>query len=164
MSPGPQPPNGRPPEKGQLPAVPHPDLTGDPVPEWTDPADFRLSDFGEGYCRVCRFVLGLREDGTLSIHHRAAGTAAATRCGGSGMKPGPRIPKTSRKNAFSTIPKYVTCPFCLTRVTIRFDWRISVHEEPNRWPRLSKTCRGSNTDSRRPPVEGAPESNERGEG
>lgn len=92
---------------------------------------FTLSDFGEGYCRVCRFILGLDEKGRLVPHVRGiepAYTSIARKpCDGSGRAPAKVTPITSRKSAFSTLARTERCPECSRQIQIIPPGRWAAH-------------------------------------
>lgn len=77
-----------------------------------------LSEHGEGYCRQCRFVVGLDSAGRLQSHRRGAsmvdryGDAQAPRCSGSYRTPARVTPYMSRKSAFRFEPELAVCPKC----------------------------------------------------
>jgi hypothetical protein len=77
-----------------------------------------LSEHGEGYCRVCRFVVGLDEFGRLQSHRPGSSMddryshQEAPRCKGTGRLPAKITPVTSTKSAFKAEPVKVTCHVC----------------------------------------------------
>jgi len=77
-----------------------------------------LSEFGEGYCRVCHFVVGLVEDGRLIFHERGRHSNSIAACDGSGRKPSKVTPYASRLAAFKTKAPLVACPGCGHQVTV----------------------------------------------
>lgn len=72
-----------------------------------------LSQYGEGYCRWCYFVVGLTYRGLLAGHQRGiASYGLAKPCPGSDTKP-PRVtPYSSRKAAFRVKVPDAWCPAC----------------------------------------------------
>lgn len=92
-----------------------------------------LSEFGDGYCRVCHFIVGLGADGLLLTHTRGAHGLAAKygeanpQCEGSGKPPTKLTPLTSRLAAFSTKPRTGTCPTCGQTVVIDASGRWVMH-------------------------------------
>lgn len=90
-----------------------------------------LSPHGEGYCRVCRFVVGLNESGLLDQHARGGhGYLAANPCKGSGKTPPRLTPYSSRLSAFRSTPRKVDCPACGRNVAVLSDGRIQGHPVP----------------------------------
>lgn len=71
-----------------------------------------LSPYGEGYCRVCHFVVGLTYDGKLVGHTRGALLMNAAECKGSGARPPSVTPYGSRKAAFRLSSPDCWCPEC----------------------------------------------------
>lgn len=82
-----------------------------------------LGPFGEGYCRVCRFIEPLDEQGRIAEH----GRAGADRCKGSWKIPPKVTPYSSRLSAFKSAPRKVECPLCAQQVTVLADGRIQGH-------------------------------------
>lgn len=73
-----------------------------------------LSEHGEGYCGVCRFVEGLDFRGRMYRHRRGADLGSQITfeyCKGSGRKPWKRTPYASRKSMFRMIAVGL-CPKC----------------------------------------------------
>lgn len=87
-----------------------------------------LGPFGEGYCRVCRFIEPLDEQGRIAEH----GRAGADRCKGSWKTPPKVTPYFSRLSAFKAAPRKVECPLCAQRVVVLADGRIQGHNMPGR--------------------------------
>src|SRR3546814_4169283 len=78
-----------------------------------------LGPYGEGYCRTCRFVIGLDEQGLLNAHRRGiASYGQASDCAGSGKAPPRLTPYASRAVAFKSAPRRVTCPDCGQQVAL----------------------------------------------
>lgn len=83
-----------------------------------------LSPHGEGYCTVCRFVVGLDADGRISYHERpdpdSSGyhTPARTCCRGTRKVPPKRTPYASEKNRFRTRAAKTECPRCKQQVKV----------------------------------------------
>lgn len=85
-----------------------------------------LSPNGEGYCRYCRFVVGLDDGGLLDRHARGAILLSALAygtepvqppaCKGSGTLPPKITPYRSAKSAFKAVPRKTLCPRCLNEV------------------------------------------------
>lgn len=78
-----------------------------------------LSPFGEGYCRHCRFIVGLGPDGLLDRHCRGRHSrdrygAELEACKGSNRRPVPpqRVPYWSRRSRFRYEPPMARCPRC----------------------------------------------------
>lgn len=78
-----------------------------------------LSPFGEGYCRHCRFIVGLGPDGLMQPHSRGRNLDRASRdrnklCKGSSRRPAPpsRVPYSSRKSRFRYEGPVARCPRC----------------------------------------------------
>lgn len=79
----------------------------------------QLSPHGEGYCKECRFIVGLTEDGRLEPHERGrtlAGSYGRTVvwCPGGDRRPAPksRVPFFSRLSAFRLRSHSAPCPSC----------------------------------------------------
>lgn len=99
-----------------------------------------LGPFGEGYCRVCRFVIGLDEYGLLDPHTRGGhGGLAARPCKGSSRTPPKLTPYSSRLSAFRASPRKLDCPVCGQNVVVLADGRISGHTIPRS---ISTSCKG----------------------
>lgn len=73
-----------------------------------------LGPHGEGYCRVCCFVIGLTARGLLEEHQRGAVDAYGSpqNCKGSSKPPAKVTPYASRKAAFRYTPNKAWCPEC----------------------------------------------------
>lgn len=71
-----------------------------------------LSPYGEGYCRQCRFILGLGPDGRLDHHSRGNVYGQPTVCEGGGRLPAKVTPYASRKSAFRVRIPDDYCPGC----------------------------------------------------
>lgn len=97
-----------------------------------------LSEYGEGYCRHCIFVVGLGPDGMLLTHARSS-QMAPRECKGSQTRPPARTPITSRKVAFRTKAELVQCPVCKRQVPLLSDGRMNGHAES---PANIKYCAG----------------------
>lgn len=76
-----------------------------------------LSPHGEGYCKHCRFIVGLGPDGLMDLHSRgrnvdkySAGYNAP--CRGTGRRPAARVPYWSRRSRFRLTPPVALCPAC----------------------------------------------------
>lgn len=98
-----------------------------------------LSPHGEGYCRACRFVVGLTEDGKMDHHMRGTVTdyghkGVAEMCKGSFKRPAKVTPYAAAKNRFITRLAKVTCHLCGNRVNRRLDGRYGSHNESGRLP------------------------------
>jgi hypothetical protein len=77
------------------------------------PSETLLSPYGEGYCRVCRFVVGLGPSGLLVPHMRGVGVAWEPKpCKGSATVPPKVTPYASRKSAFRVTAPTRWCPTC----------------------------------------------------
>lgn len=84
-----------------------------------------LSEFGEGYCRHCIFVVGLDQDGMLLAHTRGHGGTQV--CKGSVTRPPKLTPYASKKAAFRTKAEMVQCPVCRRQVPLLVDGRMGSH-------------------------------------
>lgn len=78
-----------------------------------------LSEYGEGYCKVCRFIVGLDEKGRLAVHTRGAAVSARwgstpNPCKGSLRRPAPenRVPYRALKSIFRLTPAKGRCLSC----------------------------------------------------
>lgn len=72
-----------------------------------------LSEWGEGYCRWCQFVVGLTHWGKLATHYRGRGLRYEDKlCPGSLKAPAKRTPYSSRTAAFRVTPRQVWCEAC----------------------------------------------------
>lgn len=78
-----------------------------------------LSPYGEGYCKVCRFIVGLGPDGLMDRHSRGRNLDRYSSnhnkpCKGSGRRPAPasRVPYWSRRSRFRYEAPVVRCPHC----------------------------------------------------
>lgn len=98
-----------------------------------------LSPHGEGYCRKCRFVIGLDERGMIDAHSRGQGFIGVLPCGGGGACPPKLTPYSSRKSAFTSTAPVGTCPECQQGVTLRGDGRLTPHENAD----STALCRGA---------------------
>lgn len=85
-----------------------------------------LSPFGEGYCRHCRFIIGLGPDGLLEEHRPGSSakrqeiwSESPAPCPGWGTRPGRRVPKESRNAAFTTKAERRICATCSREVPVR---------------------------------------------
>ncbi len=113
-------------------------MTGSEVPR---PPSI-LSPHGEGYCRHCRFVVGLGADGLMDTHqyNRGLATGDMKPCKGSGKVP-PRItPYAAELNKFKATARKVVCPTCEQTVTVGWMNQVSRHEVKG-WTR--EMCKGS---------------------
>lgn len=93
-----------------------------------------LSPYGEGYCRVCRFIVGLDENSLLDHHVRGTVTdyghkGVAEMCKGSFKRPAKVTPYYAAKNRFLTRLSKVTCHLCGNRVNRRLDDRYASHSQ-----------------------------------
>jgi len=84
-----------------------------------------LSPYGEGYCRHCRFMVGLQANGLLDVHYRGRHShdrygAELKPCTGSDRQPAPayRVPYWSRKSRFRYEPPVAECPVCRRSVRV----------------------------------------------
>ena len=81
-----------------------------------------LSEYGEGYCTRCRFVIGLDARGRLCFHSRGKGldtyNPEGGRCDGTGRPPAKVTPYSSRKSAFRIRVSMDTCNDCGRRVEV----------------------------------------------
>lgn len=114
-----------------------------------------LSPYGEGYCRTCRFVIGLDHTGRLDQHTRANNTTwgdGPTNCKGSGAPPPKLTPYASEKNRFKTVPRLVDCHICGREVKLthvgggdRLPFHLPLVVQ---LPPTGRNCLGSNTPPR----------------
>lgn len=93
----------------------------------TDRPPSILSEWGEGYCRWCFFVVGLSHDGRLAQHSRGSNGASPHQCDGSGTKPPKITPYASRKAAFKTVARKMRCHECSREVSVLPDGRFAAH-------------------------------------
>lgn len=81
-----------------------------------------LSPYGEGYCRVCRFIVGLDASGLIERHTRldpeSIHSGARKPCPGGDRTPPKRIPLTAGKSRFRIRGKKTECPLCHRRVRV----------------------------------------------
>jgi len=92
----------------------------------TDRPPSILSEWGEGYCRWCFFVVGLSHDGRLAQHHRNS-SYQPRQCDGSGTLPPKITPFSSRKAAFKQVAKKHPCHVCRRTVPVLSDGRLGPH-------------------------------------
>jgi hypothetical protein len=71
-----------------------------------------LSPYGEGYCRQCRFIIGLGPTGLLDYHSRGNVYGPPTVCDGGGRRPAKVTPYMSRKSVFKVRIPDDYCPGC----------------------------------------------------
>lgn len=124
-----------------------------------------LSDHGDGYCRVCHFIVGLDANGLLLPHVRGAHGLAARygeinpACKG-GDRPPPKLtPFTSRLAAFSTKPRQDQCPACHQTVIIDASTRWTMHTQ---YPGNYEWCKMSQKVYVKPQVNRLKHNGERG--
>ena len=91
-----------------------------------------LSPHGEGYCRHCRFVVGLDADGLMDHHTRGSVTEYGSRtipekCKGSGAKPAKVTPYAASKNRFLMRLPMAVCPVCGGRAAKTRGGRLASH-------------------------------------
>lgn len=88
-----------------------------------------LGPHGEGYCRVCRFVVGLTDQLVLEEHWRGkyATMGDGKPCRGSYTRPPKVTPYASRKSAFRANATKVHCPVCRREVVVMADGRLNGH-------------------------------------
>ena len=79
-----------------------------------------LGPYGEGYCRVCHFIVPLGYDGQLAPHFKGHSSdfALTGACEGAGTRPPKLTPNRSRLAAFTCTPPYAVCTFCGERVVV----------------------------------------------
>lgn len=79
-----------------------------------------LGPFGEGYCRHCRFIEGLTEDGLINEHQRGMSQQWETpkSCPGSLTVPPKLTPYSSKKSAFRSWATTGECPECRRRMEV----------------------------------------------
>lgn len=101
-----------------------------------------LSEFGEGYCRWCHFVVGLTRWGVMARHYRGRGLPQGEKhCPGSLKAPAKRTPYSSRKAAFRVTPRRVWCEECRRDVPTTYLDRYWVYDRHRRpAPRLFGDC------------------------
>lgn len=101
-----------------------------------------LSEYGEGYCRLCQFVVGLDAAGRLLEHTRGNYGLGNRECEGGGGVPPRLTPYASRKAAFLVNPPKKRCRECGRRVVVMSNGRFDFHYPPGK----SRTgCRGGYT-------------------
>lgn len=72
-----------------------------------------LSEYGEGYCRWCQFVIGLNHHGLLLQHRRGIGSyGQVSECKGSDTVPPKITPYSSKRARFIATPRRAECPQC----------------------------------------------------
>lgn len=108
-----------------------------------------LGPYGEGYCRVCHFVIALDERGRLEHHSRGAVIASTTLCKGGRRKPPKLTPLESYKARFRSIAPVATCPFCMNSVMVLVDGRLAPHKGTLR---AVDNCKGSFRPAERRPA------------
>jgi hypothetical protein len=113
-----------------------------------------LGPHGEGYCKVCHFIVGLDRNGLLINHKRGIDSIAGGICKGSLKVPPKLTPITSKLAAFKTSAPVRRCPYCVEDVSLTSLKTFSRH-----WSQPSVMCQGS---GRFPPVPGRDHSGERG--
>lgn len=89
-----------------------------------------LSEYGEGYCRWCQFIVGLSGDGLIMAHSRNT-MISPRECKGSRTRPPKLTPYTSRKAAFKLRSQLAWCPQCRQWApTSRYDrgWYYARHQ------------------------------------
>lgn len=104
-----------------------------------------LGEWGEGYCRFCRFVEPLDRHGLIARHVRGAMLPDPKECKGSSTRPGKNVPKESRLSSFSSRQRKGVCPSCGQELKLLSDGRVGMHS-PARWPTHSPPgipCPGS---------------------
>lgn len=101
-----------------------------------------LSPHGEGYCRYCRFVVGLGADGLMDQHYYNRGQVAdATKpCKGSLRIPPKVTPYASKLAMFKVTAQKITCPGCGKPTVVGWHDMIAQHEVPG-WSR--EMCKAS---------------------
>ena len=116
--------------------------------ESTRPASI-LSPHGEGYCRHCRFIIGLDADGFMDRHwyNRGVHTDDSKPCKGSFRRPAVDTPYRSNLSIFKATPQYEACPVCGDSTLIQYDSMFAQHiAKSNKY----EYCRGSFTRYVRP--------------
>lgn len=106
-----------------------------------------LSPWGEGYCRWCKFVVGLDYSGLLVPHVRGAQLQNQKACDGSGTRPPKVIPYMSRKAAFKTVARKERCHECSREVPVLSDGRFAPHTVAYR---VTTACKGGSSFPRPP--------------
>ena len=96
-----------------------------PAPQW----GLRpLGVYGEGYCRVCRFIEPLTDKGLIARHDRGSITGnPAQECKGSYSKPPKVTPYASRLSAFKSTAKQEHCSACQSDIPVLADGRFGSH-------------------------------------
>ena len=85
-----------------------------------------LGPYGEGYCRVCHFILALTADGLIERHSRGS-QISPRECKGSWRKAPKLTPMTSKLAAFKTKAELVECTKCRRFVPTMSDGRLNGH-------------------------------------
>jgi hypothetical protein len=101
----------------------------------------------EGYCGRCAFVVGLDHTGMLSHHWRGrhgGQFGAGSACPGGGRPAWKRTPYYSEKAAFRTTGGETTCPWCLTRISVRVSVISGTRFRPHSGISGIRDCPGSN--------------------
>lgn len=101
--------------------------TPPPSPEPERSALRPLSPYGEGYCRHCRFIIGLTPKGLIERHQRGTSLGDSADCKGSCTQPPKITPYASRKAAFKTVARKARCHECGREVLVMSDGRLVVH-------------------------------------
>lgn len=124
-----------------------------------------LSEFGDGYCRVCHFIVGLDAHGLLLVHVRGAHGLVARygetnpACKGSDRAPTKLTPFTSRLAAFSTKARRDQCPACHQEIVVEHSGRWKVHSPT---PGVTGWCKMSQKVYVKPQVNRLKHNGERG--
>ena len=95
-----------------------------------------LSPYGEGYCRWCRFVVGLGPDGMLEPHSRGE------ECAGGGTRPPKVTPYSSKRSRFGTVQRKAFCYVCEQEVPLLGDGALKSHR-PDPY-NFKSWCEGGN--------------------
>lgn len=86
-----------------------------------------LSEYGEGYCRWCQFVVGLDYHGLLFVHTRNA-QVSPRECKGSGTIPPKVTPYASKRARFISTARRAQCPVCKREeMPLLADGRLAGH-------------------------------------
>lgn len=106
-----------------------------------------LSPYGEGYCKVCRFIVGLGPDGLIEEHTRldpeSVHSVGRKPCPGGDRTPPKRIPYAAGKNRFLTRSKRVECPYCKRTVKVRSHSSGQYYADHTTSPWTRTTCQGA---------------------
>lgn len=80
-----------------------------------------LGPYGEGYCKVCRFIEPLGPDGLLEEHFRGRAMdpqGGGARCPGGFSRPQKKVPFSSRLASFRARVTKKRCEYCEQRIGV----------------------------------------------